>query len=402
MNPLFFNPTTPTATLASNFIGSNPLENYRPPEPPSRMDPAYFNPTLFDPFTFKSQSPVPFFQTYSSTYGTYTTQSVGQTSFSVALGSHQSGVYSYLTELENNLTTYYNTQTYVYDIIYAPTASGGAVTFGSRFGTGVQTIYFSAQSYTDTTLTVTDITTETIDVFSTVVSTFYNPMGTTPWTYLTETDSTPSSSTFGVFDSFNTLGSTVHSYSTAASFSVTSMFVDMLGSNVYQGLIGASNSIIIYQNEQVSSYYSESLSYQVNITNLTAALNSVAQTSDGYGTGAGYITVTNFAWSWTFSSGIGWTGTQLTTNSGTFTYTYTETASQFLADPPWTTTIDNSSVAVQQVQALLTTQDNGLSNAQTFLNNAVTTLQSQVSLTGQIIASLASLSQSITTNIASG
>ena len=394
MNPSYFNPATPT----SNFQGTNPLENYRPPVIPDQMHPAYFNPTLFDPFTFDFTPQQPFFQTFTNPYGTGTITSVPGTSFPTTVGSHQSGVYSYLTTVDQNFATFSSTQTYVYDIIYAPEANGLPVTFGSRFGTGIQTVYFTAQSYSETTITVQDVTVETVDTFSTVVATYYSPTQSSPWNYLTETDSQSTSSTFGVFDNVSTIGSPSSAISTTGTtFSVESMFVDMLGSNVYQGLMGASNSIIIYQNEQVSSYYSESLSYQLNITNLTAALESVAETAAGYGTGAGIMTVTVFSWAWSFSSGVGWTGSQLTSFPGS---TIVESVADYLAS--WNITISNSSVAVQQVQAQLTVEDNGLSNAQTFLNNAVTTLQSQVSLTGQIIASLASLSQSITTNIASG
>ncbi len=392
MNPSYFNPATPT----SNFQGPNPLENYRPPAVKDQMQPAYFNPTLFDPFTFSAMSQQPFFQTFTSTFGTGTItsdQPVIQTP--VIIGSYQSGVYSYQTTIDNTFTTFYSTQTYVYDVIYAPEANRAPVTFGSRFGTGVQTLYFSAQSYSETTITVQDVTVQTVDNFSTVVSTYYSPTQSSPWNYLTETDGPTQSATFGIFDNTSTIHSSIlPPSSTGTIFRVESMFVDMLGSNVYQGLLGASNSIIIYQNEQVSSYYSQSLSYQVNITNLTAALESVSQTGTGYGTGAGTITLTNFSWVWTSSPGIGWTGSQST-------YTYSETASSYL-DSVWGITIPSSTVAAQNIQAQLTVEDNGLSNAQTFLNNAVTTLQSQVSLTGQIIASLSSLSQSITTNIASG
>ncbi|MBX9742733.1 MAG: hypothetical protein K2W99_04260 [Chthoniobacterales bacterium] len=395
MNPVYNNPTT----VPSNYTGADPLENYTPPEPPSRMQPRYFNPTLYDPFPF-SFAQQPFYQTYS-TLGSGGTIAGTSWANEQTLGSYQSGVYSYLTVVDNSYSVYTHTQTYTYDIIYAPTASGQEVTFGSRFGTGIQTIYFSAPSYTDTIITVEDITVETVDTFSTVVSTYYSPTGSSPWDVIATQAGTALSSTLGVFTSYSTLASSVSTVDTATTFSVESTFIDMLGNNVYQELLGATNSIIIYQNEQVSSYYSESLSYQVNITNLTAALNSVAQTVDGYGTGAGIITVTNFLWTWVFSTGVGWTGSQITTNSGAFVYTFTESASEYLTQT-WGTSIQNSSVAVQQVQSLITVEDNSLETAQTFLNNAVTTLQSQVSLAGQIIASLASLSQAIATNIASG
>ena len=176
----------------------------------------------------------------------------------------------------------------------------------------------------------------------------------------------------------------------------SSSFVNIMGSNVYTGLIDTTNSIIIYQNEQVSSYYSQSLSYQVNIANLTAALNSVSADSKVQESGSGTITVTNFSWTWE-STAQGWTGSQNTTFVG---YLSNGVIVNFYLSVTYGgTTITNSSLAVTQVQSLITVQNNDLANAQTFMNNAVTTLQSQVSLAGQIIGTLSSIMQSIISNI---
>jgi hypothetical protein len=168
-----------------------------------------------------------------------------------------------------------------------------------------------------------------------------------------------------------------------------------MGSNVYTGLIDATNSIIIYQNEQVSSYYSQSLSYQVNIANLTAALNSVSTGSGSQESGNGTIMVTTFSWNW-YTTAQGYTGSQVTGFQG---YTVPMTVNTYLSVTYGGTVITNSSVAVTQIQSLITVQNNDLANSQTFMNNAVTTLQSQVSLAGQIIGTLSSIMQSIISNI---
>ena len=127
------------------------------------------------------------------------------------------------------------------------------------------------------------------------------------------------------------------------------------------------------------------ISYQINIINLTAALNSVSQGNPG-NEGNGTITVTFFSWFWE-TSPTGWTGSQFTDFP---TYTYEQTVNSYLYFTYGGTIIYGTDVAVNQVQALLSVQNNNLANSQTFLNNAVSTLQSQVSLAGQIITALAS------------
>lgn len=168
----------------------------------------------------------------------------------------------------------------------------------------------------------------------------------------------------------------------------------MLGSNVYSALLDTTNSVIIYQNEQISSYYSQSLSYQINIINLTAALNSVSGKSPD-NKGEGTITVTFFSWHWETTPN-GWTGSQVTGFDG---YTYEEIVNSYLYYTYGGTVIYGTYGATTQVQALISIQNNNLSNAQTFLNNAVTTLQSQVSLAGQIITALASGMETLINNI---
>ena len=176
----------------------------------------------------------------------------------------------------------------------------------------------------------------------------------------------------------------------------SSTFVNMLGSNVYSALLDTTNSVIIYQNEQISTYYSQSLSYQINIINLTAALNSVSGGNPD-NAGRGLITVTVFSWHWE-STPNGWTGSQVTDFNG---YTYEETVNSYLYYTYGGTIIygTGDGLPTTIVQSLISIQNNNLANAQTFLNNAVTTLQSQVSLAGQILTALSSGMDTLINNI---
>ena len=172
----------------------------------------------------------------------------------------------------------------------------------------------------------------------------------------------------------------------------SSSFVDLMGSNVFTGLIDTTNSIIVYQNEQVNSYYSQSLSYQVNIANLTVALNSVSQ-GGADAMGEGPMTYTIFNWEWhTTQEGYAGTPSSVLVSQGV-------NVNGYLINVLGVAGITNSTVAVTQIQADITVQNNDLANSQTFMNNAVTTLQSQVSLAGQIIGTLSSIMQSIIGNI---
>ncbi|MEI6531902.1 MAG: hypothetical protein WCN87_03680, partial [Chlamydiota bacterium] len=234
--------------------------------------------------------------------------------------------------------------------------------------------------------------------YSYIVATWFNTQLLYPeWVYMGDNPITGLSSYVtgsGLF--FESVVSSTHSYHAGTTILGSSSFVNIMGSNVYTGLIDTTNSIIIYQNEQVSSYFSQSLSYQVNIANLTAALNSVSSGSGNQESGNGDITVTNFSWTWE-STTQGWTGSQNTTFNGYLSNAVV--VNVYLSVNYGGTVITNSSIAVTQVQSLITVQNNDLANSQTFMNNAVTTLQSQVSLAGQIIGTLSSIMQSIISNI---
>ena len=177
----------------------------------------------------------------------------------------------------------------------------------------------------------------------------------------------------------------------------SSTFAQVLGgSNVYTQLFIAVQSIIWYDNAEVSSYYSESLSYQVNVVNLTAALDSVSNTSDTQNAlGQGLMTATTFAWSWELTQG-GWTGAQLTGPE----YLTVESVNSYL-EVNWgdTYTITNSTAGGIQIQNMITVETNDLETAQTYLDNSSTSLESQISLAGTIINSLQQTTFSIIRNI---
>ena len=261
-------------------------------------------------------------------------------------------------------------------------------------------MYFSDQASTSYTLTYENVFTQIATYSGVNVETLYQATPSSPWQVigynsLESSTNFMSSGRTGLQNKI--IGENVYSETTGGYFTASSVFVNMLGTNVYTGLLVTTNSVIIYNNEQVSTYYSQSLSYQINIDNLTAALNSVSGTVNGSAYGSGIISVTTFSWAWTSLPGTGWTGSQVT-NFGN--YTFQTAVNSYLYYTYNGSYISQSSDAITQVQSLITVQNNYLSNAQTFLNNAVTTLQSQVSLAGEIIGSLASATQAIITNMA--
>lgn len=396
MHPLYYNPTS----IPSNYVGTNPIASYSVATT-HQMQPSYYNPNLYNSFTFNSilnQSQVTY-STYLGGSSLFSTNSLsGPTN---TLGGNTDPVnpsFSYLTVQFFSTLQASSTQFSTYLTIYATDVTMQSVTFSYRFGTQLQTLYFSDQASTDYTLTYENVFLETIEAFSIAVETFYQPSPSSPWQLIGDTVTQSGSLVLGSMQSGlpnAIVGSSTSYLSNAGYFTASSTFVNMLGSDVYTGLLVTTNSVIIYNNEQVSTYYSESLSYQINIANLTAALNSVSGTSYS-ALGSGIITVTNFSWAWTSLPGTGWTGSQVTNYPG---YSYQTYVNSYLSNTYSGTIITNSSEAVTQVQSLITVENNDLSNAQTFLNNAVTTLQSQVSLAGQIIGSLASATQSIISNM---
>lgn len=389
MEPLYYNPTS----IPSNYVGTNPITSYSIATT-HQMQPSYFNPNIYNSFTFNSLT-VPNI-TQSIYLGSNLVEDLSTTGvYDSFLGDSYDGFYYYFTyQFYSTVNTLF-TQFSTYLTIYATDVIKESVTFNYRFGTELQTLYFSDQSSTSYTLTYENVFSEGTFYNGTIVYTYDTDFSFQGETVVSLTSTTESSGRIGyansIFDS-----STIQD-SGGGYFTGSSTFVNMLGSNVYTGLLITTNSVIIYNNEQVSTYYSQSLSYQINIDNLTAALNSVSNTGNGSGAGSGIITVTTFSWAWQSLPGTGWTGSQLTDFPN---YSFSTYVNSYLYNTYNSSIITNSSTAVQDIQSIITVQNNYLSNSQTFLNNAVTTLQSQVSLAGQIIGSLASATQSIITNMA--
>ncbi len=388
MQPLYFNPLDSTG----NFIGTNPLGTAGVPVKTSFYP--YFNPSIYQSFTFSNFPLQTLYSTVligSNLAGTQTFVG-GLQSF--VLGGFNNGAIAFSTMEVYSLVDIVSTQCSTFETFYANFYQLQPVTYSVRFGTQLQPLIAST-SGVETWNTYEFCWSHQTCFYSFVVATWFSD--SSGWQYK---DSNPISglSTYisqpSVFFA-SILSTFTQPLSPGLTTVGSSSFVNLMGSNVYSGLMDTTNSIIIYQNEQVSSYYSQSLSYQVNIANLTAALNSVSG-SGAAAKGEGLIPVTNFSWAWE-STAQGWTGSQLTTFDG-----YLSTAVEvniYLSLTYGGTVILNSTLAVTQVQSLITVQNNDLSNSQTFMNNAVTTLQSQVSLAGQIIGTLSSIMQSIINNI---
>ncbi len=383
MQPFYFNPLD----SSGNFIGTDPL---KPTGIPVRTTVvslsgvvpygmSCFNPSLYEPYTFFTYPFPPF--SYAPT--TYLKSSLmGSNQIITSQHTDESSTQVFPKYIENYSTqiiffsqfsTFYST--------YAASYQIDPVIFSVRFGTEFQNLYASTGYATNIINTYEYIYTEEIY--------WYNMQS---FGY-TATDTASSLLGSGLYTSF-IKSSILIPQSNGLTLVGSSTFVNMLGSNVYSALLDSTNSVIIYQNEQISSYYSQSLSYQINILNLTAALNSVSGNwPDNLGLGT--ITVTYFSWQWE-STPNGWTGSQVI---GFQNYTYLQVVNSYLYFTYGGTIIHGTDVAVTQLQALLSIQNNNLANAQTFLNNAVTTLQSQVSLAGQIITALASGMETLINNI---
>lgn len=367
------------------------------------MQPAYYNPNVYNSFTFNTvanESQVTLSKYIGGIdYDNYQTSGAHAT----VLGGNADTLntsFSYQTIAFYSTISGASTQFSTYLTIYATDVFIQSVTFNYRFGTELQTLYFSDQASTSYTLTYENVFTQIATYSGVNIETLYQATPSSPWQVvgynsLESSTNFMSSGRTGLQNKI--IGENVYSETTGGYFTGSSVFVNMLGTNVYTGLLITTNSVIIYNNEQVSTYYSQSLSYQINVDNLTAALNSVSGTTNGSGAGSGIISVTTFSWAWTSLPGTGWTGSQVTNFDN---YTFQTAVNSYLYYTYNGSVVTNSSTAVDQVNSLITVQNNYLSNAQTFLNNAVTTLQSQVSLAGEIIGSLASATQAIITNMA--
>jgi hypothetical protein len=398
MEPLYNSPNS----IPSNYVGTNPITSYSIATT-HQMQPSYFNPNIYNSFTFNSIVSNPQVTLSSYLGGNYINNFNSTNTYLSILGTSTDALntsFSYQTVAFYSTVYGFSSQFSTYLTIHATDVLVQSVTFNYRFGTELQTLYFSDQASTSYTLTYENVFLETVFYSGVSIETFYRPSDTSTWQDIGNTFSELYSSTFSSVQTGlpnSVYGSAVTTNTVGGYFTGSSTFVNMLGSNVYTGLLVTTNSVIIYNNEQVSTYYSQSLSYQINIDNLTAALNSVSNTGNGSGVGSGIITVTTFSWAWKSLRGTGWTGSQLTDFPN---YSFSTYVNSYLYNTFNSSIITNSSTAVQDIQSIITVQNNYLSNSQTFLNNAVTTLQSQVSLAGQIIGSLASATQSIITNMA--
>ena len=396
MQPSYYNPNV----IPSNYTGDNPITTYSVAQT-HQMQPSFFNPNLYNSFTFNSildQSQVTLSKSIgNNNYNNYTTTG----DYNESLGGNVDTLntsFSYQTVAFYSTVTGASTQFSTYLTIYATDVFVQSITFNYRFGTELQTLYFSDNSSTSYTLTYENVFSQAATYSGVNVETFYQATPASPWqvvgyTALESSTNIANSARIGLENQI--VGQNVYTDLTGGCFTGSSTFVNMLGSNVYTGLLVTTNSVIIYNNEQVSTYYSQSLSYQINIDNLTNALNSVS--TSGQENGNGMIPVTTFSWAWTSLAGTGWTGSQVTNFAN---YTFQTAVNSYLYATYNGTVITNTADAITQVQSLITVENNYLSNSQTFLNNAVTTLQSQVSLAGQIISSLASVTQSIISNMA--
>ncbi|MFI0347487.1 MAG: hypothetical protein ACH346_01760 [Chthoniobacterales bacterium] len=392
---LFYHNPLLAVSLASNYIGTNPLEGFS--ITPDHMKPALLNPSLYDNFTFRE---FPALTVYNTTI--LHSEPIADSSIVNGKGDKNLGAYT-----NKNVTPYtaYQTQDYfstqflfstqltVSNTHYASYQMLYPVTFSERFGTVLQTISNVEYEVTDVLGTYEYIYSTQYNFYHQVVTTYILDFDTGIWTK-EGSNTLPTGSYLATsgLDTTLTIGSQSITQTSLLHYTVgSSMFVEMLGSNVYTGLLVTTNSVIIHENEQISSYYSESLSYEINVANLTAALNSVSSTNSEEKKGRGIITITNFAWTW-FTTTNGWSGSQLTNFSS---YLCSTVVNDYLYYTYNGTTITDANIAITQVQSLITIENNNLSNAQTFLNDSVTQLQSDISLAGEIIGSLASMMQTI-------
>ena len=353
---------------------------------PDHMSPVYLNPGLYQPYTFTEFPPLTYESTVLIGSYAYPYETTVSERDSRQLSSEYYNDNWYVTTQYYSTIVYFSTQLSTTDISYASYQMLYPVTFYQRFGTELQTIsnvYYSETeilgtyeyTYSTSYIYYHDVV-KTYDIFGQFRGASAAPINS----YLLS---------YGL-DDYSTLNTVTTTAQLSKADVGSSMFVEMLGSNVYTGLLITTNSVIVYENEQISSYYSESLSYEINVANLTAALNSVAGGSPD-NSGWGTITVTTFAWTW-FTTTQGWSGSQLTNFSS---YLFSTVVNSYLYYTYDGTVISGTSQAATEVQSLITIENNNLSNAQTFLNDAVSQLQSSISLASQIIGSLASCVQTI-------
>ena len=161
--------------------------------------------------------------------------------------------------------------------------------------------------------------------------------------------------------------------------------VQVLGTNLYSLLSSVTFSRLSIVQSQINSYLASALITQNNINNLTIALTDISSGNDPYGNNSA-ITVT-------------WDANGSFTTS---TSTIVQAVKDYVASAPFSLTLQTKGESslvqqnnAQQISQAIANQQNSLSTEQTFLNSAVTALQSNVSLAGQIVQALNSLISTI-------
>lgn len=164
----------------------------------------------------------------------------------------------------------------------------------------------------------------------------------------------------------------------------------LLQTAAFYGSNGTNAGRIPVLEQQVNSYYATAQLYQQNITNLTSALTDInggdyVGTSNPFNWYTGFITPPLPA-SGTLPPGVNQTF-QTAFWSNTNVATMLSSLFGATLNTSGNTTIELQ-VNGQTVNALISTQQNYLSNEQTFLNSAVNSIQSEISLVGQILNSI--------------
>ena len=166
MQPLYFNPPTPT----SNYTGTNPLTDYNIET--HQMQPSYFNPNLYNSFTF-SQFPQTAVNTTSQLgSGSQNYSSVPSGAITTKIGGNSEGFYEFSTLQYLSTVVYYSTQFSTFFTNYASYGLIQPITFSYRFSTELETLYFSQYGATDTINYYTNVFTQVIDFYSDAVVTY--------------------------------------------------------------------------------------------------------------------------------------------------------------------------------------------------------------------------------------
>lgn len=175
-----------------------------------------------------------------------------------------------------------------------------------------------------------------------------------------------------------------------------------------------SSGVIGAFNDKVTGYYNQSSMYQNQIEGIVAALNAIssADPKGSYGgsnngnllvNGGGTIGTSITSW-WTYSTGYSLTGS-LYTSYNTVSLASTLTVRDFLqtyAGISLSTSETGTSAQqlnIQNINSGLSPYQSKLGTSNSFLNSAVTTLQSQISQFSQIVSQFFNAVQGVAGNI---